>query len=145
MTMYVALIHKEEGSDYGVSFPDLPGCVSAGKSVEEAIRLAREALALHIEGMIEEHEILPAPSTPEEIIKRGEATDAILAMIELPEDAKVERINVTVPKLTLARFDSFAARNHMNRSNLFVAAVEQMIEGHGSREEIAQLKQSFGE
>jgi predicted RNase H-like HicB family nuclease len=47
MTAYVALIHKDPDSDYGVSFPDLPGCVSAGSTLDEAIALAHEALALH--------------------------------------------------------------------------------------------------
>ena len=45
---YIALVHKEAGSAYGVSFPDLPGCVSAGDSFEDAVASAIEALGLHV-------------------------------------------------------------------------------------------------
>ena len=43
MRPYIALIHKEPNSDYGVSFPDLPGCVTAGTTIDEArtMRLKR--------------------------------------------------------------------------------------------------------
>ena len=44
MTSYIALIHKDEGSDYGVSFPDFPGCVTAGASLDEARGMAEEAM-----------------------------------------------------------------------------------------------------
>ncbi len=48
---YVALIHKEPGSNCGVSFPDFPGCISAGATLEEAEAMAKKALALHIKGL----------------------------------------------------------------------------------------------
>ena len=51
MRHFIALIHKDADSDYGVSFPDLPGVVSAGSTLEEARQMGAEALALHIEGM----------------------------------------------------------------------------------------------
>ena len=54
MTVYIALLRKEPKSDFGVDFPDFPGCVSAGSTTEEAARMAREALELHIEGMLED-------------------------------------------------------------------------------------------
>ena len=47
----VALVFKEPLSDYGVSFPDFPGCATAGNTLDEAAAMATEALALHIEGM----------------------------------------------------------------------------------------------
>ena len=46
---YIALIHKEENTDYGVSFPDFPGCVSAGETLEQVKMLAQEALISHID------------------------------------------------------------------------------------------------
>ncbi len=54
---YPALIVQDEGDGpqhgYGVVFPDLPGCTSSGDTVEQAYEHAFEALALHIEGMVE--------------------------------------------------------------------------------------------
>jgi predicted RNase H-like HicB family nuclease len=61
---YIALIHKDAGSDYGVSFPDIPGVVTAGKSLDDARAMAEEALALHIEGLVEDGEAIPEPSGP---------------------------------------------------------------------------------
>ena len=49
MQTYIALVHKEPNSDFGVSFPDLPGCVTAGKTLDEARAFASEALELHLE------------------------------------------------------------------------------------------------
>jgi predicted RNase H-like HicB family nuclease len=61
---YIAYLHKEAGSDFGVSFPDFPGCITAGKTLDEARRLAPEVLALHVQGMVEDGEKIPKPSTP---------------------------------------------------------------------------------
>jgi predicted RNase H-like HicB family nuclease len=69
MTDYIALLHKDKGSDYGVSFPDFPGCITAGKTLEEARRMAAEALAFHIEGLIEDGEAIPGPSTLDAIMR----------------------------------------------------------------------------
>ncbi len=51
---YIAYLHKDKKSDYGVSFPDFPGCITAGTRLEEARRMAAEALSLHIAGMRQE-------------------------------------------------------------------------------------------
>src|SRR5687767_233393 len=48
MAGYIALVHKDEGTSYGVSFPDVPGCVSAGDTLDEALENAAEALAGHL-------------------------------------------------------------------------------------------------
>ena len=124
MTTYVALIHKDPDSDYGVSFPDLPGCVTAGSTLDEAIAMAKEALALHIEGLLEDNENVPAPA-PADQIDRDDAL--LVTAIEVPDDLKVERINVTVPALALLRFDAFAERRGMTRSGLFVEAAQRWI------------------
>jgi len=59
MTAYIALIRKQPDSDYGVEVPDFPGCITAGKSLEEARRMASEALNCHIAGMVEDGETIP--------------------------------------------------------------------------------------
>ena len=60
MRQYIALIHKDPDSDYGVSFPDLPGCVTAGADLDDARGMAEEALALHLAGMAEDGEAFPS-------------------------------------------------------------------------------------
>lgn len=53
---HIAYLHKDRKSDFGVSFPDFPGCITAGRTFEEARRRAAEALSFHIAGMIEDGE-----------------------------------------------------------------------------------------
>ena len=78
---YIGVIHKDYDSDYGVSFPDFPGCITAGSTIEEAKAMAYEALLFHIEGMIEDGESLPSPSTPDEIIRNDDFADGIAFLL----------------------------------------------------------------
>ena len=68
MANFIAIVHKDLKSDFGVSFPDFPGCITAGSNIDEAKDMAQDALTLHIQGMIEDGEKLPAPSKLEEIM-----------------------------------------------------------------------------
>ncbi|HEY2534419.1 MAG TPA: type II toxin-antitoxin system HicB family antitoxin [Xanthobacteraceae bacterium] len=61
MRYYVALIHQDLDSDFGVSFPDFPGCISAGRTLDEVRDMAVEALALHLKGLAEDGEAVPQP------------------------------------------------------------------------------------
>lgn len=65
MRQYIALIHKDADSDYGVSFPDLPGVITAASTLDEARDMAAEALAFHLEGMAADGEAVPEPSSLE--------------------------------------------------------------------------------
>lgn len=62
MRQYIGLVHKPRQSDFGVSFPDFPGCVTAGRTWREAKAMAKEALALHIDGMLADRENIRGPS-----------------------------------------------------------------------------------
>jgi predicted RNase H-like HicB family nuclease len=68
LRQYIALIHKDPDSDYGISFPDLPGVISVGKTLDEAREMGAEALALHLEGLAADGEVAPEPSSLEEIM-----------------------------------------------------------------------------
>jgi predicted RNase H-like HicB family nuclease len=73
MRQYIALIHKEANSDYGISFPDLPGVISAGKTLDEARDMGAEAVALHLEGIVADGEAAPEPSSLEKIMKDAQS------------------------------------------------------------------------
>ncbi|MDQ1406216.1 MAG: hypothetical protein QOG55_1845 [Acidobacteriaceae bacterium] len=79
---YIAYVHKDHESDFGVSFPDFPGCVTAGKTIEESRRNAQEALALHISGMIEDGESIPRPSTLDEIAEDPAIKNTVSILVE---------------------------------------------------------------
>src|SRR5206468_11667123 len=90
---YIAYLHKDRKSDFGVSFPDFPGCVTAGKTLHEARRLAGEALTLHIKGLVEDGEAIPEPSTLDDLAKEPDLRGAvaILVAFELPEENGAHR------------------------------------------------------
>ena len=62
MTQYAVII-EGEGASFSAYVPDLPGCVAAGSSVEEAEALIREAVELHVASLREHGEPVPPPST----------------------------------------------------------------------------------
>lgn len=59
---YPVAIHKEKDSSFGVTVPDLPGCFSAGDSVEEALANTKEAIQDHVQILIEDGLPVPVPS-----------------------------------------------------------------------------------
>jgi predicted RNase H-like HicB family nuclease len=63
MTRYIALIHKDRDGCYGVSFPDVPGVIRAGDTLDEALREAGEVLAFAAEGWLEDNRCA-VPATP---------------------------------------------------------------------------------
>ena len=71
---YVSFIHRSKAG-YGVSFPDFPGCVSVGDTVDDAIHLGSEVLAFHVEGLAEDGEAIPEPRTIEAIKADPELAD----------------------------------------------------------------------
>jgi predicted RNase H-like HicB family nuclease len=86
MAGYIALIHKDAGTSYGVSFPDVPGCISAGDTFEEAIANAAEALVGHFALMRADGDAIPAPRSFEQLKQDREfvddAADAIITVVE---------------------------------------------------------------
>src|ERR1700709_350894 len=77
MPGYVALLRKDTDSDFGVDFPDFPGCATAGKTLEEARRMAVEALELHVSGMREDAEPIPVPSSLDTVMDDHANRDAV--------------------------------------------------------------------
>ena len=71
---YVAFIHEEKGV-FGISFPDYPGCISAGDSLDEAIQNGMEALSVHTEVMLEYGQELPSPRKLEDILNDDDLAD----------------------------------------------------------------------
>ena len=118
MAEYIALVHKDKSSDYGASFPDFPGCISAAATLEELRPMAEEALNFHVEGMREDGDALPAPSTLDEIIKTEDYRDAAAVLVvNVPDDeGTAVRVNITLPEKTLAQIDRKAKSLGLTRS-----------------------------
>ena len=119
MATYIALLRKDDGSDFGVDFPDFPGCATAGTTLDEARRLAAEALALHVNGLIEDGDTLPAPSSLDAIMADPDNADAVVFLVDVPESpARAIRINVTLPNDIVEDID----RVTKNRSRFLAEA-----------------------
>jgi len=129
MADYIALIHKEPGSDYGVSFPDFPGCITAGTTIDEARTNAAEALALHIEGMTEDGEALPEPSTLEAVMAARENREAVAVLVSsgTTKASKSVRVNITLPEDVLAAIDRYAKAQGFTRSGFLVQAAKSKL------------------
>ena len=124
MTSYIGLIRKDSDSDFGVDFPDFPGCISAGTTLDEARRMALEALELHVGGMIEDGEALPVGSSLETIMADPENADAVAFVVTVPEAAdRTVRVNITLPERLLRRIDERAK----NRSAFLARAAEKAL------------------
>ena len=123
--LYPILIHKDSGSVYGVTVPDLPGCFSAGDTMDEALQQAREAIELHIEGLLEDGLSVPLPQTIDTHLQSNQQPNGSWALVDIDLDrlmGPAERINITVPRFALREIDSAAAKSGMNRSQYLVSS-----------------------
>jgi predicted RNase H-like HicB family nuclease len=128
MRQYIALIHKDPDSDYGVSFPDLPGVISAGSTLDEARDMAAEALAFHLEGLAQDGEAVPEPSSLEEIMATAENRDGVAVLIAAPDaEVKSVRVNITLPADVLSEIDRYAEREGFTRSGFLAQAAKKAM------------------
>ena len=129
MGQYIGLIHKEARSDYGVSFPDYPGVVTAGKDLDDARTMAEEALTLHVEGLIEDGEALPEPSSIEAVMSDPENKESVAILVAVKTAAsKSVRVNVTLPEDVLTQIDKYAEAHGLSRSGFLAKAAKQVID-----------------
>jgi predicted RNase H-like HicB family nuclease len=113
---YAAII--ERGADgFGVYFPDLLGCTSGGDTLQQAITNAGEALALHIEGMNEDGQALPAPTPLDKIEIEPDIDMHAIILIEANQPARKMRINVMMDVALLAEIDRVATNRSLFLSN----------------------------
>ena len=122
---YIALLRKETDTDYGVDFPDLPGCITTGSTLDEAKEMAAEAIAFHIEGLIEDGEGIPAPSSLEEIMADKANKEAVAFLVPYQSSEKAVRVNITLPSSLLKRIDRQSGKR--GRSGFLAAAAEKEL------------------
>ena len=128
MTLYIALLRKEADSDFGVDFPDFPGCITAGTTIDEAKDFAAEALAFHVEGMIEDGNAIPDPSNLEAIMADPDNTDATGFLVDLPaKREKAVPVTFTIRPSVLAQVDAFVTAAGTNRSAFLTEAALEKV------------------
>jgi predicted RNase H-like HicB family nuclease len=127
---YPVVVMQDRASDYGVVVPDLPGCVSAGRTLDEALEMAREAIELHLEGLVEEGLVVPRPGAIEARRRDPAYAGGTWAIVTVqPSDLRLRsrRVNISMPERVLEAADRYAARIGETRSGLLVRAVSEYM------------------
>ena len=124
MASYIGLLRKDDDSDFSVDFPDFPGCVTAGSSLDIARQRALEALQSHIDGMVEDDADIPAPSSLAAIMGDGANRDAVAILVDVPErHPRSVRVNVMLPRDLVQAID----RATGNRSRFLAEAAREKL------------------
>lgn len=128
MNTYLALVHKDEGSAYGVSFPDLPGCFSAADDFSAIIPAASEALDLwfETEAVVDPRGI--------EAVRQAVASDLaegafLVAVPYVRRSTKQVRVNISMDAGTLDAIDTAASGMRLTRSSFLALAATNEIRG----------------
>ena len=129
---YIAFIHKDPGSCYGVSFPDFPGCISAGDTLDEALANAAEALSGHVRMMEADGDAVPQPSNAEAVMASAEFAagrdGAVISAVPLMRDrGSTVRINVSLDLGLLEAIDDAARRRKQTRSAFLASAARREL------------------
>jgi predicted RNase H-like HicB family nuclease len=127
---FALVIQKDPDSDYGVIVLDLPGCFSAGETIDEAMEQAREAIECHLEAMLQEGEAIPTLRPIEQHRTNPEYAGGIFAFVDVDINKLAgvsERINITIPKLILRKIDAYAKKASLARSTFIANAALEYI------------------
>ena len=110
--------------------PDLPGCFSAGDTLDEAFENAKEAIDLWCETVIEDGGMIPPGKTLAEHQANPEFTDWVWSIVDVPVErylGPAEKVNITLPKLLLTRIDEYAKAHGATRSGFLAQAARQAM------------------
>jgi predicted RNase H-like HicB family nuclease len=129
---YIAFVHKDEDSIYGVSFPDFPGCISAGDTLDEALANASEALRGHVQMMEADGDSVPPARSLDDIMRDNDFVDeregAVMSAVPLIRDlGSTTRINVSLDLGLLKSIDEAAAARKQTRSAFLASAARREL------------------
>lgn len=119
MKFPIVIESGDKNTAYGVIVPDLPGCFSAGDTLEEAIDNTKEAISLWIETELDEGHSIPAVSSAECVVNNPEYKHNLFAIVDVDLaqlSDKVTRINITLPARALRRLDFLTKKQGQTRS-----------------------------
>lgn len=129
----IAIEQGDESHSFGVVVPDLPGCFSAGDTLDDAVDNSKEAISLWIETVLDDGGTVPAPGALSVHVKNPEFSGWLWAVVEIDGvllDNHSERVNISVPRRVLSRIDQYASAHGESRSGFLVnAAMERIVHG----------------
>ncbi|PIQ50827.1 MAG: hypothetical protein COW02_18020 [Comamonadaceae bacterium CG12_big_fil_rev_8_21_14_0_65_59_15] len=136
MKFILAIEPATPKSCFGVMVPDLPGCFSAGETLDEAIQNAHEAIDLHCETLIEDGQDIPIGKTIAQHQSDPEFAGWVWAVVDVPVEkylGPAEKINITVPRLLLSRIDAYAGAHGATRSGFLAQAARAAMQVQSPR------------
>lgn len=133
MESYVIGLVHEQGGNYGISFPDFPGCVSAAASLDEAVSRGAAVLAFHVAGMMEDRDALPMLRSLEELQSdreyRADAKGAVVVAVPLELPSKPVRLNISLDERLVKQIDRAAESVGQTRSGFLAEAAKKRLRG----------------
>ncbi len=123
-----------DGADDGwdVIFPDFPGCISQGDTLLDAVKNGKEALALHIEGMVAEGLALPDEARANEAepawVRDIKMQSPVYPFLEMEVPGRSTRINITMDEALINRLDAAASSEGTTRSGFLAQAVREKLQ-----------------
>jgi len=122
--LYPIYVHKDEGSAYGATFPDVPGCFAAADELKDLPRAAQEAFEAHFGA---DNDPIPAASSPEAWANNPDFQGGFWMLVDV-DVAKVRaravRLNITLPENLVQRIDAAARQRGQSRSAFLALAAE---------------------
>jgi len=115
----IAIETGDANNAYGVVVPDLPGCFSAGDTLDEAMSAAEDAVAAWTDAALDAGETIPTPSALETIRQNADYAGWTFGVVQIDPSAlddTVERVNITLPRRVLLRLDALAKAKGESRS-----------------------------
>lgn len=119
---YLAVIHKDSDSDFGIAFPDFPGCVSGGETIEETILEGTKALHSHIQALIACGNPIPEPRDFSSLFNHDLVEGGMVVSVPYFPPAETKRINMTIREDHLKTIDRIAELVGKTRSAFMVEA-----------------------
>ena len=130
MKYFYAVVHKDEGSAYGVHFPDLPGCFSAADDLNDVVPNAIEAMELWLEDRAEPEPEASSVERIRELAAGDLAEGAFLVLVpRMTTSGKLTRVNLSLDMGTLAAIDAAASARKLTRSAFLAEAARNEIQG----------------
>ena len=124
----VVIERGSETTAFGVIFPDLPGCFSAGDTLDEAISNAEEAAAAWIDATLDAGNSVPPPSTLNAVQNSPDYQGWTIGFVTINPailDDRVERANISLPRRVLERLDALAKASSESRSGMITVMTLQ--------------------
>lgn len=125
--IFPAIFEARSKNGYYITFPDLPGCITHGETVEDAFAMAKEALELHLYGMEEDSNSIPKPTVPNQIIVNNNSfvtlVEAWMPLIRNQIANKAVKKTLTIPKW----LNDAAEEKKINFSQILQTALKERL------------------